>query len=291
MLFRSLVLPVTQSTEAVNGIDYIHPVVKPCVDYVSAVIVKGLAPNGEINFDFVPDNEYDDLAARQATNMVSRVLNEENDPHFILQRWVMDAAMHKNGMLMVLPKREQIVRYVESSGTLDQLAAFEAQAEESGLTVLRQSRRKTKIDMAAVLKEAQANLGQVEKEHAQNMIDSHLANLQAMSQGAEAEETGMDLEDRADADEDAIAQAISRNTIYTAKYKLTGWSLHVKFRNIAQHYWICDPTVQEMKDQAFCGFYDPMSIQEAVHLYPELQDNMEEFRLNAEYNQIGRAHV
>jgi hypothetical protein len=63
--------------------------------------------------------------------------------------------------------------------------------------------------------------------------------------------------------------------------------LHVKFRNIAQHYWICDPTVQEMKDQAFCGFYDPMSIQEAVQLYPGLQDHMEEFREFAEYNQNG----
>jgi hypothetical protein len=85
--------------------------------------------------------------------MVSRVLNEENDPHFILQRWIMDACMHKNGMLMVLPKREQIVRYVETSGTTDQLRAFERQAEESGLTVLRQSRRKTRVDMARAMEE------------------------------------------------------------------------------------------------------------------------------------------
>jgi hypothetical protein len=285
--YHYLCLAVSESTAPVNGIDYIHPVVKPCVDYVTAVIAKGLAPQGEINFDFVPDTEYDDEAARQATNMVSRVLNEENDPHFILQRWIMDACMHKNGMLMVLPKREQIVRYVESTGTLDQLRAFERQAEESGLTVLRQSRRKVKIDMAAVIQEAQANLGGLEQEAAQGLIDAHLNNLAAMSLGAESEEVGIDEETLMDANEDVIADAIRRNSIYTAKYKLTGWSLHVKFRNIAQHYWICDPTVQEMKDQSFCGFYDPMSIQEAVHLYPELQDHMEEFREFAEYNQNG----
>jgi hypothetical protein len=285
--YHYLCLAVNESTAPVNGIDYIHPVVKPCVDYVTAVISKGLAPNGEINFEFVPDNEYDDEAARQSTNMVSRVLNEQNDPHFILQRWIMDACMHKNGMLMILPKREQVVRYVESSGTQDQLRAFEAQAEESGLTVLRQSRRKTRIDMANVLKEATANLGQANGEHAQGLIDSHLENLNSMSQGAEDEEPGVDLEGLVDAQEDVIGEAIRRNTIYTAKYKLTGWSLHIKFRNIAQHYWICDPTVQEMKDQSFCGFYDPMSIQEAVQLYPQLQDHMEEFREHAEYNQNG----
>jgi hypothetical protein len=42
-----------------------------------------------------------------------------------------------------------------------------------------------------------------------------------------------------------------------------------------------------MRDQAFCGFYDPMSIQEAVQIYPELQDHMDEFRMHAEYNQNG----
>ena len=47
--YHYLVLAMTQSTEPVNGLDYIHPVVKPAVDYASAVIVKGLAQNGEIN--------------------------------------------------------------------------------------------------------------------------------------------------------------------------------------------------------------------------------------------------
>ena len=66
--YHYLNLAVTQSTEPVNGIDYIHPVVKPNVDYSTAVISKGLMSNGEINFEFVADNEDDATAAQQATH-------------------------------------------------------------------------------------------------------------------------------------------------------------------------------------------------------------------------------
>jgi hypothetical protein len=289
--YHYLCLAVNDSTAPVNGIDYIHPVVKPAVDYVTAVIAKGLAPDGEINFEFVPDHEDDDVAARQATNMVSRVLNEENDPHFVLQRWIMDACMHKNGMLMVLPKREQIVRYVESEGTSDQLRAFERQAEESGLTVLRQSRRKINVDMDRAMQEIQSNRGAVQEEYEQGELDREIERLRVLPE--EEDIVGEIAADAAaentvlNAEQSAVTDAIARNTIYRAKYKLTGHSLHVKFRNIAQHYWICDPTVQEMKDQSFCGYYDPMSVQEATQLYPQIQDNLEEFMEFAEYNQNG----
>ena len=284
--YHYLGLAVQESTAPVNGIDYIHPVVKPAVDYVSAVIVKGLAPDGEINQEFMPENESDATAARQATDMVDYVLNRENDPHFVLQRWVMDACMHKNGMMMVLPVREQTVRYVETAGTLDQLKAFEAQAEDSGLTVLRQSRRKTGVDMKAVMQEVQARAPELGNEAAQAHIDNTLGSLRT----AVEDETGVEQPEAPELgqdQEDLFRDAIARNTQYSARYKLTGWNLEIKFRNIAQHYWICDPTVQQMKDQAFCGFYDPMSIQEAVFLYPELNDHLEEFREFAEYNQNG----
>ena len=286
--YHYLMLAVYDSTAPVNGIDYIHPVVKPAVDYVTAVINKGLAPNGEINFEFVEDTDADDVAARQATEMVSRVINEENDPHFILQRWIMDACLHKNGMLMVLPVREQIVRYVETQGTLDQLRAFEQQAQDGGLTPLRQSRRKQSVDLAQVAKETAAFAqGLPQAQHEEN-IRTHMSNAELRMSNPETDsedEEPANLE--LDTAEDEISASIARNTIYSAKYKLTGYSLKIKFRNIAQHYWICDPTIQEMKDQVFCGFYDPMSIQEAVHLYPALQDHMEEFREHAEYNQNG----
>ena len=108
--YHYLCLAVTDSTAPVNGIDYIHPSVKPVVDYATAVMTKGLVPNGEINFEFVANDEMDEAAARQATEMVKTVVNKMNDPHFILERWTMDAAMHKNGMMMVKPVRELITR-------------------------------------------------------------------------------------------------------------------------------------------------------------------------------------
>ena len=281
--YHYLCLAVTDSTAPVNGIDYIHPVVKPAVDYVTAVITKGLAPNGEINFEFVADTDDDSYAAKQATSMVSRIINQENDPHFVLQRWIMDAVMHKNGMLMVLPQREQIVRYVETQGTSDQLRAFEQQAQDSGLTALRQSRRKIHVDMEAVVKETQQFMQDMPEQQRQAELDSRMAALDASEPLDGIEQPNIEL----DQGEDMLRDAINRNTIYSAKYKLTGYNLKIKFRNIAQHYWICDPTVQEMKDQAFCGWYDPMSIQEAVQMYPQLQDHMEKFREHAEYNQNG----
>jgi hypothetical protein len=40
-----------------------------------------------------------------------------------------------------------------------------------------------------------------------------------------------------------------------------------------------------MRDQPFCGYYDPMTIQEATELYPGI--NLEEFERHAEYNMNG----
>ena len=286
--YHYLCLAVTDSTAPVNGIDYIHPSVKPVVDYATAVITKGLAPNGEINFEFVADGEDDEVAARQATEMVSSVVNEMNDPHFVLERWVMDANMHKNGMMMVMPVREPIIRYVETQGTADQLRAFEQQAQESGLTALRQTRRRSTVDMANVMKEVQALMGEADAEMSQGIIDSHIAGLAELP---DLDDDTMNLER-----EDMLASgvenkqtmlddAIARNTIYTAKYKLTGYNIKIKFRPIAQHYWVCDPTVTEMRDMPFCGYYDPMTIQEATELYPDI--DLAQFERFAEYNSNG----
>jgi len=286
--YHYLVLGVTDSTAPVNGIDYIHPTVKPAVDYATAVITKGLTPNSEVNFEFVPDSEEDEDAARQATEMVSKVVNQMNDPHFMMERWVMDAAMHKNGMMMIKPIREPIVRYVETQGTLDQLRAFEQQAGESGLTALRQSRRKVSIEMDKVLAEVQQLLGDEKQTHMRGVIETRLAGMadledqDAESMAAEQSEIQQGV---MDTEEDVLNDAITRNTIYTAKYKLTGYTINIKFHPISQHYWICDPTVPEMKDQPFCGYYDPMTIQEAMELYPGI--NLEEFERFAEYNMNG----
>ena len=282
--YHYLCLAVTDSTAPVNGIDYIHPSVKPVVDYATAVIAKGLMPNGEVNFEFVADGEEDETAARQATDMVSKVVNQMNDPHFILERWVMDANMHKNGMMMIKPVREQIVRYVETEGTNDQLRAFEQQAGESGLTALRQTKRRVNIDMEKAMAEIQQNLGEEKmeagKEHLDTMVNSFVND----------DESGEPIDiasSMAGVEQSVLDDAVARNTIYKAKYKLTGWSINIKFHPIAQHYWICDPTVPEMRDQPFCGYYDPMTIQEATELYPGIQNDLDNFRQFAEYNMNG----
>jgi len=207
--YHYLVLAVTDSTAPVNGIDYIHPTVKPVVDYATAVITKGLVPNGEVSFDFVADTESDSEAARQASEMVSTVINEQNDPHFILERWVMDACMHKNGMMMIMPVREAITRYVETQGTADQLRAFEQQAAESGLTALRQSRRRKTVELDKVMAELQQNLGEEKAAVAQAGMDNLIAGL--VGEGDEE----MDLEAMtADVEQSVLNDAIARNTIY-----------------------------------------------------------------------------
>ena len=288
--YHYLCLAVTDSTAPVNGIDYIHPSVKPVVDYATAVIAKGLMPNGEINFEFVADGEDDETAARQATNMVSKVVNQMNDPHFILERWIMDANMHKNGMMMIKPVRENITRYVETQGTTDQLKAFEQQAAEAGLTALRQSKRRVNTDLTKVAQEVKAMLNQTQQQMADSVIENYIKSLgdtenvddATAAMAGNMEGMGTEL---LTSEEDILNTAISRNTTYTAKYKLTGYNINIRFHPIAQHYWICDPTVPEMKDQPFCGYYDPMTIQEALELYPDI--NLEEFRVYAEYNMNG----
>lgn len=284
--YHYLCLAVTDSTAPVNGIDYIHPSVKPVVDYATAVIAKGLMPNGEINFEFVADGEYDDVASRQATDMVKKVVNQMNDPHFILERWIMDANMHKNGMMMVKPVREKITRYVDTQGTLDQLKAFEQQAAEGGLTALRQSRRRINVEMDKVIAEVQENLGPAKKDAASSMIENYVNSLGESPDEALNPEYLANAEiGMLDTEQEILSSAISRNTIYSAKYKLTGYSINVKFHPIAQHYWICDPTVPEMKDQPFCGFYDPMTIQEVMELYPDC--DLKELEAHAQYNMNG----
>ena len=283
--YHYLNLAVTQSTEPVNGIDYIHPVVKPCVDYATSVISKGLAQNGEINFEFVPDNEADEPAARQATNMVHKLLNQNNDPHAILQHWIMDACLHKNGEMMVAPMRESFTRYVTTQGTRDQLQAFEQQAADGGLTALRQSRRKISVDMQAVVNETRQFVQGLPEEQQQADLDARIAAATAGAAGdfdmMNQDSDNLELTQG----EDALSDSIARNTVYEAKYKLTGYNINVKFRPIAQHYWLCDPTVISIEEQPFCGYYKPMSIQEVTELYPDI--DLEEFTIYAEYSNVG----
>jgi len=283
--YHYLNLAVTNSTDPVNGLDYIHPVVKPVVDYATSVITKGIAQNGEINFEFVADNEDDEAAARQATEMVHKLINQNNDPHFILQHWVMDACLHKNGEMLVAPMRETFVRYITTHGTNDQLTAFEQQAADAGLKALRTSKRKHHVDMDSVLKELQQVSNMLPSEQHTAELNAAIERLQSQQAGAEPGEEPVEEPDHAAAEQDHISDSVNRNTIYEAKYKLTGYNLNIKFRPIAQHYWMCDPTVISIEEQPFCGFYKPMSIQEAYELYPDI--DLEQFKVYAEYSNVG----
>lgn len=290
--YHYLVLPVTQSTESVNGIDYIHPVVKPVVDYATAVISKGLAQNGEVNFEFVADNEADDEAARQATNMVHKLINQNNDPHAILQHWIMDACLHKNGEMLISPQREQITRYTTTQGTLDQLKAYEQQAEEAGLKVLRTSRRKKSVNMQQVLTETQQFIQESGQEQGEQLVQKRIDESRAKATTEDIDQLNAgpqaptpDDNIQLQTGEDSLDEAIARNTVYEAEYKLTGYNINVKFRPIAQHYWMCDPTVIDIQEQPFCGFYKPMSVMEAYEIYPDI--DLEEFMIYAEYSNVG----
>ena len=245
--YHYLNVQVANSTEAIRGIDYIHPVVAPGIDYATAVITKCLMPNGKINFEFERFAETDDEQARQATEMVKYMLNSKNDPYQIVRDWAQDSLLHKNGIVMVMPIREPIVQYKEVEGTKDQLRSFEIMAAEKGLESKRQNMRKIDVDLEGVMQETMMS----EQEPSP----------------------------------DEMADAMKAATIYRAKYKLTGYSTTIRVKHVAQHYFVCNPTIPQIQYQDFCGFYDPMTIHEAKSQYPYI--DVEKFADHAAYGPAG----
>ena len=241
--YQYLNIPVSNSTEPIRGIDYIHPVVTPGIDYATAVATKCLMPNGKVEFEFERFTEQDDVQARQATEMVKYMINSKNDPYQVIRDWCQDAFLHKNGIVMVSPIRQPITQYKEVEGTRDQLRSFEIMAAEKGLTTKRQNMRKIDVDMQGLIQEIATN------------------------------------------PEPDTDQTVNSNIIYRAKYKLTGYNTEIRIKHVAQHYWVCNPTISTIQDQDFCGFYDPMTIHEAKELYPYI--DMEKFADHAAYGPAG----
>lgn len=239
--YHYLNIAVSNSTEPIRGIDYIHPVVAPGVDYATAIITKCLMPNGKINFEFERFTEADSEQATQATEMVKYMLNSKNDSYQIIRDWAQDALLHKNGIVMVSPVREPIVQYKEVEGTKDQLRVFEIMAAEKGLTPKRQNMRRIDVDLQGVAMEV---------------------------------ESGEELQD-----------ALNANNVYRAKYKLTGYSTTVRVKHIAQHYFVCNPTIPTIQDQDFVGFYDPMTIHECKAQFPYV--DIEKLAEHAAYGPAG----
>jgi len=239
--YHYLNIAVSNSTEPIRGIDYIHPVVTPGVDYATAIITKCLMPNGKVNFEFERFSEMDSEQADQATEMVKYMINSKNDSYQVIRDWAQDSLLHKNGIVMVAPLREAITQYKEVEGTKDQLRVFETLAADKGLTTKRQEMRRIDVDLQGVLQETLA--------------------------------------------EGSPEDAINSNTVYRAKYKLTGYSTTVKIKHVAQHYFVCNPTISNIQDQDFVGFYDPMTIHECASQFPFV--DIEKLSQHAAYGPAG----
>lgn len=239
--YHYLNIAVSNSTEPIRGIDYIHPVVNPGVDYATAIITKCLMPNGKVNFEFERFSEQDGMQADQATKMVLYMINSKNDAYAVVRDWAQDSLLHKNGIVMVSPVREPVTQYKEVEGTKDQLRVFETLAAEKGLTAKRQEMRRADVDLQTAVQEGM--------------------------QGADMEE------------------ALKANTIYKARYKLTGYSTTVRIKHVAQHYFVANPTIVGIQDQDFVGFYDPMTIHECKAQFPYV--DLEKLADHAAYGPAG----
>lgn len=244
--YHYLNIPVSNSTEPIRGIDYIAPVVTPGIDYSTAIITKGLMPDGEVNFEFQKFNEAD-AGSMQAADMVKYFINSKNDAYQIIRDWAQDALLHKNGIVMISPVREPITQYKEVEGTKDQLRSFEIMAADKGLTTKRQQMRRIDVNLEGVMQETM-------------MPDETGASI--------------DMED-----------SIKANTVYRAKYKMTGYSTNIRIKHVAQHYFVCNPTIPGIQNQDFCGFYQPMTIHEAKQQYPYIE--LESFAEHAAYGPAG----
>jgi hypothetical protein len=243
--YHYLNIPISNSTEPIRGIDYIHPVVAPGVDYATAIITKCLMPNGKVNFEFERFTEMDSDQSNQATEMTKYMINSKNDSYQVIRDWAQDACLHKNGIVMVSPNRRPITQYKQVEGTKDQLRSFEIMAGEKGLTTKRQNMRKIDVDLQGAMQET-------------------------MAQNPEVADIG---------------DALNSNVIYRAEYKLTGYETEVKIKHVAQHYFVCNPTISTIQDQDFCGFYDPMTIHEAKEQFPYI--DLEKFADHAAYGPAG----
>jgi hypothetical protein len=226
--------------------------VAPGIDYATAVITKCLMPNGKINFEFERFSEADGDQARQATEMVKYMLNSKNDSYQVIRDWAQDSLLHKNGIVMVSPVRNPITQYKEVEGTRDQLRVFETLAGEKGLTAKRQDMRKIDVNLEAAMQEA--------------MMPDEAEAMQ--------EPSG-----------DELQEALRNNTIYRAKYKLTGYETSIRVKHVAQHYFVCNPTISTIQDQDFVGFYDPMTIHECKTQFPFV--DLEKLADHAAYGPAG----
>ncbi len=126
-------------------------------------------------------------------------------------------------------------------------------------------------DQLRVFETMAAEKGLTPKRQNMRRIDM---DLQGVMQEAMMDESG-----------EVAPSAMAANTIYRAKYKLTGYSTTVKVKHIAQHYFVCNPTIPGIQDQDFVGFYDPMTIHECKAQFPYV--DLEKLADHAAYGPAG----
>lgn len=126
-------------------------------------------------------------------------------------------------------------------------------------------------DQLRVFETMATEKGLVPKRQNMRRID---VDLQGLMQEAVTDESG-----------EMAAEAVAANTIYRAKYKLTGYSTTVRVKHVAQHYFVCNPTIPRISDQDFVGFYDPMTIHECKAQYPYV--DLEQLADHAAYGPAG----
>ena len=151
-----------QSTRAYNGVltDGLQPTtgmssmvnnkVQPAIETLTTYLTKVFCSDKE-TVVFNPTNPQLAQAAKQITNMVNYVIHKQNDGYKVLNRWIKDAAINKNGIVKISWDQSEF-SYKEEYKDIseDELAAIILQKEQYGYTVeiLEQSSEKKMIEVA-----------------------------------------------------------------------------------------------------------------------------------------------
>ena len=127
--------PITNSTDAVEDMDYIQSEVAAVVDGNTSIAMKGIAPSDRLVVDFAPLNNDDTPAAKQAEGVVSHVLNSWNNPGEYLEAAIQDDGLYGSGVLHVYPEICEDSRVVVIEGVEAEHKAFKQRILNNGMEV------------------------------------------------------------------------------------------------------------------------------------------------------------
>ena len=136
-----------QSTRAYNGVltDGLEPTtgmssiinnkIQPAVDTLTTYLTKIFCSDKE-TVVFSPENPEVAPAAKQMTSMVNHVIHKQNDGYKVINRWIKDAAINKNGIVKITWDETPVV-YKEKYDNIseEELTATILQKEQYGYEV------------------------------------------------------------------------------------------------------------------------------------------------------------